>query len=291
MLESTLSDSSLNKILDIAPVGESDTPNKRVLVEVPINSITPNTFQPRKEFDLSELESLANSIKQLGVLQPILIRPLSDPDSYELVAGERRWRAAKTAGLSFIPAIVTDLEDIDSLEQAIVENLHRTDLNPIDEAEAYQRLIDDFDLNHSQVASRMGKSRSSITNSIRLLTLPQEILVFVRTSTITSGHAKALLQVDDPRIQVSLTDRIIHEGLSVRSLEDIIRNLSDEPNANTNSSTSKKNIDFGYLEVEQRLSDQLDTTVRVESTKGKGKVVIEFADTLDLARIFDLLKE
>jgi len=290
-----LSDSySLSDLLSIDSDGsdvQNNSDDQRRLVEISIHTIIPNTFQPRKDFDQEQLQSLSDSIKQLGILQPILVRSLEN-DSYELIAGERRWRAAKIAGLTTVPAIVSNLEDLASLEQAIVENLHRSNLNPIDEAEAYQRLIDDFDLTQSMVATRMGKSRSAIANSLRLLSLPRSIIEQIRSQYISFGHAKVLLQLSNETDQINFSREIIDNSLSVRSLEKLIKSHIQTKSVKSEY-TKNANVDYGYLEVESQLSDLLATTVKVDAnkSKGTGKLVIEFADTFDLNRIFNKINK
>ena len=197
-----------------------------ILREVPIGSITPNAFQPREHFDEEALSSLAASIREIGVLQPILVRPSGDEDgTYELIAGERRWRAARRAGLSTIPVLIrASTDDKGSLEQALVENLHRADLNALEEAAAYQQLIDDFDLTHEEVATRVGKSRASVTNTLRLLQLPSGVQRALQEGQISAGHARALLGTPDRSLQEELAVLVVAEGLSVRATEELVRN-------------------------------------------------------------------
>jgi len=191
-------------------------------VQLPLNQIKPNPFQPRKQFDEEALSSLVDSIKAVGVLQPVLVRELA-PGEYEIIAGERRYRAARRAGLPTIPAIVRPVDDASSLEQALIENLQREDLNPLDEAAAYQQLIEDFDLTHDDVARRIGKSRASITNSLRLFQLPPSVQRHVRDNLLTAGHARALLGTPDRALQEQLALDTVRHGLSVRAVEETVR--------------------------------------------------------------------
>ena len=269
-----------------------------VLREVPLAFIRPNQFQPRKDFDEEALSALVDSIKAVGVLQPVLLRERGD-DEYELIAGERRCRAAKRAGLQSIPALVQTIDDLASLERALVENLHREDLNPLDEAAAYQQLIDDFKMTHEQVAQRVGKSRTAISNALRLFQLPASILRYVRDSELTAGHARALLMTPDRALQEELAKRAVSESLSVRVLEDVVRaaafeveNGESEREAETaGRSKSRRSVDgspraAGILELEQLLADHLNTRVKVSLGGRHGKVVIDFATIEDLERIY-----
>src|SRR3954464_13666657 len=201
------------------------------LREIPLSQIRPNPHQPRTHFDEEALASLAASIAELGVLQPVLLRPVSD-EEYELVAGEGRWRAAKRAGLQTIPALVRETPDVSALEQAVVENLHREDLNPLEEAAAYQQLIEDFSMTHDQLAPRVGKSRATVTNMLRLFQLPPAIQKLVAEGTLSAGHARALLGTPDRAFQESLARKAVQEGLSVRAVEEAVRARGDgEPPA------------------------------------------------------------
>src|SRR6516165_3983608 len=210
----------LSALIPGEAVGESDS----LLRVVPISHIRPNALQPRSHFDDEAMASLAASIKAVGLLQPVLVRELKDEgESYELIAGERRWRAARRAGLQTIPVLVQRADDVASLEQALVENLHRVDLNALEEAAAYQQLIDEFGLTHEQVASRMGKGRATVTNTLRLLQLPAGAQRALAEGSISAGHARALLGTPDRALQEKLVERIVDEGLTVRAVEDLVR--------------------------------------------------------------------
>ncbi len=257
------------------------------LLELPIGSIRPNTYQPRTVFDDESISALSESIKEIGVLQPILVRSAGN-GSYELIAGERRWRAARRAGLEVIPAVIRTADNHDALEQALVENLHREDLNPLEEAAAYQQLVDEFGLTHEQVSTRVGKSRVAITNALRLFQLSPGIQRMIHDGQIHAGHARALLGTTDKAFQEALARRIVAEGLSVRAVEEAVR-LRTGGQAPSGAKTSKPKAErpAGLLELEEVFADYLETRVAVEMAPNrKGKITIEFADLNDLERIF-----
>jgi ParB family chromosome partitioning protein len=299
----------LSALIPSEAVGESDS----VLRVVPISHIRPNSFQPRSHFDEESMASLAASIKAVGLLQPVLVRELQDEsESYELIAGERRWRAARRAGLQTIPVLVQRADDVASLEQALVENLHRVDLNALEEAAAYQQLIDEFGLTHEQVATRMGKGRATITNTLRLLQLPAGAQRALAERTISAGHARALLGTPDRALQERLVDRIVAEGLTVRAVEDLVRSggadlrvvppVLEEPvevetaaaKGDTSSTTDSGSRraptrtlpEPGVLELEDLLSTYLNTRVKVDIQNRRGRLVVEFATLEDLERIY-----
>jgi ParB family chromosome partitioning protein len=272
---------------------------------VPVGSILPNPHQPRAYFDEEALASLTASVAELGVLQPILVRELPD-DRYELIAGERRWRAAKRAGLPSIPVVVRTVDEVLSLEQALVENLHREDLNPLEEAAAYQQLMEDFDLTQEAVAQKVGKSRSSVANTLRLFQLPPAIQRLVAENQLAAGHAKALLGTPDRAFQEALAKRIVAEGLSVRDTEEAVRQHGQpEPDADvapTDEPTAAPAADEagpkrlrapGLLELEELLADHLSTRVGVTmaSGGGRGKIVVDFSGLEDLERIYRAMTE
>lgn len=261
-----------------------------ILEQIPVNSIRPNPFQPREQFDEQALNELAASIKELGLLQPVLVR--RTPTGYELVAGERRWRASRRAGLEVIPAIVREVEDDKSLEQALVENLHREDLNALEEAAAYAQLIEDFSMTHDDVATSVGKSRSAVSNTLRLLQLPPSIQKMVVEGALSAGHARALLGTEDRSFQEGLARRIVKDGLSVRATEDAVRlreEMSDHVPATRKASALKP---ASYLEAEASLAAHLGTGVKIaggHGKRGRGRITIEFADTNDLSRICEVI--
>ena len=269
------------------------------LREVPVGAISPNPHQPRAYFDEEALASLTASVAELGVLQPVLVREVGE-DRYELIAGERRWRAAKRAGLPSIPVVVRAVDEVLSLEQALVENLHREDLNPLEEAAAYQQLMEDFELTQEAVAQKVGKSRSAVANTLRLFQLPPTIQRLVAENQLSAGHAKALLGTPDRAFQDELAQRIVAEGLSVREAEEAVRRHQEvdaEPpsdegqtsgTARPTAAAPKRLRPPGLLELEELLASHLDTRVAVSmaGTDGKGKVVVEFGGLEDLERIY-----
>jgi ParB family chromosome partitioning protein len=260
------------------------------LLDLPIDAIVASNFQPRQVFDEESLAALTASVRELGVLQPVLVRPGSEDGHYELVAGERRWRAAKRAGLRSIPALVRPVSDVDSLEQALVENLHRDDLNALEEAAAYQQLIEDFHLTHDELAARVGKSRSAISNALRLFQLSPAIQRLVGENQLSAGHARALLGTPDRGFQETLARRAIGESLSVREVEDAVRQrnaLGEQLAPTTARPPSGRQLrPPGLLELEELLSGHLDTRVRVEMGAKKGRIVVDFATLEDLERIY-----
>jgi ParB family chromosome partitioning protein len=265
-----------------------------LLQEIPVAAIEPNPNQPRVHFDEEALLELTASIREVGVLQPILVRPV-DEGRYQLVAGERRWRAARRAGLATVPALVRDSDDLASVEHALVENLHRQDLSALEEAAAYQQLIEDFGLTHDDVASRVGKSRAAVSNTLRLLQLPPSIQHLLADGSISAGHARALLGTPDRAYQEALAKRTVAEGLSVRAVEEAVReHVAHPPAAVTADGRSIPRPLLrppGLLELEELLSAYLDTRVSVSMGAKKGKVVVEFATLEDLERIYRLITE
>jgi ParB family transcriptional regulator, chromosome partitioning protein len=260
--------------------------------EIPINQIDPNPYQPRNNFDEESLAGLTASIRELGVLQPILVRQASE-DRYAIIAGERRWRAAKRAGLQFIPVIVRQVNDELTLQHALVENLHRDDLNPLEEAAAYQQLVEDFDLTQEEVAQKVGKSRSAVANLLRLFQLPPQVQRLVAEGRVSAGHAKALLGTPDRAFQESLARRVATDGLSVRDTEEAVRQrngLAGSPGGSPGSSGTRSKLRApGLLELEELLAEQLDTRVSINVGPKRGRVVIEFADLEDLERIYRVM--
>jgi ParB family transcriptional regulator, chromosome partitioning protein len=273
------------------------------LMEIPTASVSPNPNQPRRHFDEAALVELSASIAEMGVLQPILVRPLDD-DLFELIAGERRWRAAQRAGLATIPAIVRSTSDLSSIEQALVENLHRADLTALEEAAAYQQLLEDFGLTHDELASRVGKSRSAITNAVRLLGLPPTVQSLLADGQLSAGHARALLGTPDRSRQEALARTAVDEGWTVRMVEQAVRGDSgpglgaavdqaDEVPLAPSSTIDGAGLTPatrlrppGLLELEELLAEHLDTRVSVQLGAKRGRVTIDFADLEDLERIY-----
>ncbi|HWC39602.1 MAG TPA: ParB/RepB/Spo0J family partition protein [Acidimicrobiales bacterium] len=296
--------SALGKGLGALIPSESASDRGSALLEISLSEIHPNPLQPRENFDEESLASLTASVREVGVLQPILVR--RDGDGYELVAGERRWRAAKRAGLVTIPALVRTADDVASMTQALVENLHREDLNPMEEAAAYQQLIEDFGLTHEEVAARVGRTRASVSNTLRLFQLPPGLQRLVIDGQLSAGHARALLGTPDRAFQEQLARRAVAEGLSVRAVEEAIRHRAAEPSAATTDGPSDA-VDSptrtnpttppapprlrppGLLELEELLSGHLDTRVSIEMGSKKGKMTVEFATLEDLERIYRVM--
>jgi ParB family chromosome partitioning protein len=257
--------------------------------ELPITSITPNPRQPRQTFDEEALEDLAASIGIVGLLQPIVVRELR-PDRYELIMGERRLRASKLAGVDTIPAIVRDTGDDDMLRDAIMENLHRQQLNALEEAAAYQQLLDDFGATHEELATRIGRSRPHITNTLRLLNLPPAVQRRVAAGVLSAGHARALLGLDGPERQEHLATRIVAEGLSVRAVEELIAlGEGGDTKQATRRRTTAKPVSPRIQELAAELSELYETKVSVDLGRRKGKIVVEFGSLEDLERIIDAM--
>ncbi len=275
----------------------SSTASEGPLRRVPVQSIRPNPYQPRKAINDESLVALASSVKELGVLQPVIVRPVDGEEGhYELIAGERRWRAAILAELEFMPVLVQiDVNDRLSLEQAVVENLHRVDLHPLEEAAAYQQLIDEFDLTHEQVAQRVGKSRANITNTLRLLQLGEAAQSALASSLISAGHARSLLAITDPNAQATMVARVIKNEMSVRATEEAVKTFLEpkavveaEPAAKPGIGAARLRPvpDASVAELEHLLEDYLDTRVHVDLKGRNGRIIIDFADLDDLERIY-----
>jgi ParB family chromosome partitioning protein len=251
--------------------------------ELPIGSVTPNPRQPRQAFDEEALDELAASIREVGLLQPVVVRRVM-PGHYELIMGERRWRACQRAELEHIPAIVRATSDDDLLRDALMENLHREQLNPLEEAAAYQQLLDDFGATHEELARKVGRSRPHISNTLRLLHLPPGVQRRVAAGVLSAGHARALLSLDEQEAQDHLAHRIVAEGLSVRAVEEIVALGSTRP-AKPRRTQAKQELTPALSDLADRLSDAFDTRVKVELGRRKGKIVVEFASLEDLERI------
>ena len=255
--------------------------------EIPINQISPNPKQPRTVLDKDALNELISSIKLFGILQPPVVRKVAE-DKYELVMGERRFRAAKAAGLKSIPVIIRQTPDNELLREALIENIHRSQLNPLEEGAAYLQLLTDFACTHDELALKLGRSRPQISNTIRLLNLPESVQRKVAAGVISAGHARALLGLTDAAEIEKLASRIVGEGLSVRATEEVI--ATRRPST-PKKKVSQKGVSGAGLAAAELLGDYLDTRVAVEIGKGKGKIVIEFAGSEDLARIVDLIEK
>ncbi|MEU9554498.1 ParB/RepB/Spo0J family partition protein [Streptomyces fumanus] len=269
--------------LPMAPMGAH-------FAEIPLDSITPNPRQPREIFDEDALAELITSIKEVGLLQPVVVRQ-TGPESYELIMGERRWRACREAGLEAIPAIVRATEDDKLLLDALLENLHRAQLNPLEEAAAYDQLLKDFNCTHDQLADRIGRSRPQVSNTLRLLKLSASVQKRVAAGVLSAGHARALLSVEDSEEQDRLAHRIVAEGLSVRAVEEIVTLMGSRPEKAQRSKGPRAGarVSPALSELATRLSDRFETRVKVDLGQKKGKITVEFASMEDLERILGTL--
>ncbi len=254
--------------------------------ELEPGSIQPNHVQPRQVFEEEAMAELVHSVREIGLLQPIVVRELA-PGSYELIMGERRWRAAQQAGLEKIPAIVRQTDDSDMLRDALLENLHRAQLNPLEEAAAYAQLLEDFGCTHDQLAQRIGRSRPQISNTLRLLKLSPAVQRRVAAGVLSAGHARALLGVDDGDLQDRLAQRVVAEGISVRGLEEIV--AVGDPATTRNRTPRARPFAPGLVELSDRLADRFETRVKIDLGKAKGKITVEFATLDDLRRIVDIM--
>ena len=295
--------SGLGRGLSALIPSESPAARSSAFREIPLSRLRPNRHQPREHFDEEAMSALAASIRELGVLQPVLVREVAG-DEYELIAGERRWRAARRAGLQAIPALVQTATDVSSLEQALVENLHREDLSPLEEAAAYQQLIEDFDLTHEDLARRVGRSRAAISNALRLFQLPPSVQRLVSDRLLSAGHARALLGTPDRDAQQRLAEEAVESGMSVRAVEEAVRQslakdateLDGEmdlpippPPARAGRGGTSQLRPPGVLELEELLAERLNTRVRVDMSSKRGRVVIDFATLEDLERIYRIV--
>ena len=268
---------------DSVEVPKSENKGPETIVK--ITKVEPNRKQPRKNFDEDALQELADSIKQFGLLQPILVQDRKD--YYEIIAGERRWRAAKLAGLKEVPVIIREYTEKEIVEISLIENIQREDLNPIEEAQAYKRMLEEFNMKQDEVAERVSKSRSAVTNSIRLLKLSNEVQQMLIDDMITTGHARALLSIEDKELQYSLAQRIFDEKLSVRDVEKIMKSLQKPTKP---KKMSDKTLMAIYQDIEEKLKTKLSTKVSVTSKgDGAGKIEIEFYNHEDLDRILDMI--
>jgi ParB family chromosome partitioning protein len=274
----------------LIPTTAADTAGGTVVgahfAEVPIDAIVPNPRQPRTVFDEEAHAELVASIREVGLLQPIVVRAV-DAERYELVMGERRWRACRDAGLGTIPAIVRDTADDALLRDALLENLHRAQLNPLEEAAAYQQMLDDFACTHDELAQRLGKSRPQISNTLRLLNLPAPVQRRVAAGVLSAGHARALLGVPDADRQDALAARVVSEGLSVRTLEELVA-VGDQPEPGERV-RRRAPVAPGLTDIADRLAERFETRCRVELGRRKGRVIVEFASLEDLQRILAIM--
>ncbi|MFK3982580.1 ParB/RepB/Spo0J family partition protein [Micromonospora sp. NPDC050397] len=274
----------------IEPVPELAPVPGAHFAEIPVGSIVPNPKQPRQIFDEEALEELKTSIQEVGFLQPIVVRRLDD-EQYELVMGERRWRAAQAVGREAIPAIVRETRDDAMLRDALLENIHRANLNPLEEAAAYQQLLEEFGATHDELARRIGRSRPQISNTIRLLNLPPQVQRRIAAGVLSAGHARALLGLDDFDAQAELAERIVKEGLSVRTTEELVKLAASEGGTTKSAPATRRAKPHApaLTDLADRLSDRFDTRVKVDIGRSKGKITIEFASVDDLERIVGII--
>ena len=273
-------------VVDPAAAAPMPAPAGAYFADLPIRQVAPNHVQPRQVFEEEAMGELVHSIREIGLLQPVVVRQ-TGPESYELVMGERRWRAAQEAGLTTIPAIVRQTEDADMLRDALLENLHRAQLNPLEEAAAYSQLLEDFSCTHEELADRIGRSRPQISNTIRLLKLSPAVQRRVAAGVLSAGHARSLLAVEDPDLQDRLAARVVAEGISVRGLEEIV--AVGERETKSLQRRRRKPAAPGLADLAERLSDRLETRVKVDLGQRKGKITVEFASLDDLRRIVDIM--
>ncbi|MBE6048821.1 MAG: ParB/RepB/Spo0J family partition protein [Clostridium sp.] len=266
---------------------ESINEEKESKLLVPLNKIKSNSNQPRKKFDNDKIVELAESIKHHGIIQPLILKKIED--EYIIVAGERRWRAAKSLGLEEVPAIIMDLSDKQVLEISLIENIQRQDLNPIEEAMAYKKLLSDFELTQEELSKKIGKSRTAITNSIRLTNLDERVQTYLIEGVISEGHGRALLAISDGDIQYELSQRIIDEKLSVREIERIVKNILSDKDKSKDRSETEKELNSYYRDIKDRLQDFFGTKVNLSNKKNKGKIEIEYYSEEDLQRILDII--
>ncbi|AKA71260.1 ParB/RepB/Spo0J family partition protein [Clostridium scatologenes] len=275
----------LGALIPDQPISENESKNNDSVSLIDINLIKANGNQPRKNFDEHKIIQLSESIKEHGIIQPIVLK--ADGDTYSIIAGERRWRAAKIAGIKEVPAIIMDLSDKEILEVSLIENIQRQDLNPIEEALAYKRLIEDFKLTQEELSNRIGKSRTSVTNLLRLLNIDDRVKDYLIDGVISEGHARVLLSLENKDMQYELAQEIIDEGLSVRQTEKLIKNIS-----NKKELPKKQSNDLNpyYIDIKNRLENLFRTKVQLSDKKNKGKIEIEYYSSEDLQRILDILK-
>ena len=288
-LDSLIPDKAVNKS---ATTGKKEEKSEKKVNEsgeqlIPINQVEPNREQPRKEFDEDALLELADSIKQYGILQPLIVQKRKD--YYEIIAGERRWRAAKKAGLKEVPVIIREYTDQQVVEISLIENIQRENLNPIEEAMAFKKLLEEFNLKQDEVAERVSKSRTAVTNSMRLLKLSEKVQQMIVDEMITTGHARALLALDDEEQQYILANKIFDEKLSVRETEKLVKALKNPKREDTTKEVEDKNR-FIYADIEDKMKSVIGTKVNIHQKKsGKGKIEIEYYSQDELERIFELI--
>lgn len=275
----------LGALISVNNVEETDNSNESI-IKIPLNLIRPNEEQPRKNFDNDKIAQLAESIREHGIIQPLVLK--KEKDTYIIIAGERRWRAAKSIGIVEVPAVIMNLSDKDLLEVSLIENIQREDLNPVEEAIAYKKLIEDFELTQEELGKRIGKSRTVITNCIRLLNLDERVQSYLIDGVISEGHARILLSLSDKELQYIISQKIIDEELSVRETEKVIKNLNNKKDKSDNN--IKCSNDNYILDIKNRLENLFGTKVLLKNKNNKGKIEIEYYSNEDLQRILEILK-
>ncbi len=279
----------ISALIPSGPAPAPSTSGAR-FVELPLDAITPNAVQPRSHFDEEALAELVHSIREVGLLQPVVVRETT-PGAYELVMGERRWRASREAGLERIPAIVRQTADDDMLRDALLENLHRSQLNPLEEAAAYSQLLADFGATHEELAARIGRSRPQISNTLRLLGLPPAVQRRVAAGVLSAGHARAILGLPTPEAQEAMAARVVAEGMSVRAVEEAVALAGTAPDDPAPRRKARSQVPVEYTAVADRLADRFETRVKVDGAPGrKGRIVVEFGGPEDLQRILGVLE-
>lgn len=282
----------MNSLLSVnALEDESNNSSNSNVLEIDINKISPNKMQPRTLFDDQSINELAESIKNIGIIQPLIVKRIDD-DYYEIIAGERRWRAARLAKLNTVPIIIKEFSNLQSIEAALIENIQREDLNPIEEAITYNRLAEEFHLSQEMIANKVGKSRSTVTNAIRLLKLDERVQSFVREGKLSNGHARTLLGIENKDIQFELAEDIIENDLSVRQVEDLVKKINEPKKEEDENNKGVQNPEQirAYLNIARDLKGILGTKVNIKNGKNKGKIEIEYYSDEELDRIVGILK-
>lgn len=281
-----------NEELELSVPSLSDKKDKVIFID--LNHIEPSKNQPRNDFNEESLSELAKSIESMGVISPIIVAQKQNSDFYEIIAGERRWRAARIAKLKNIPAIIKEYSDLERLEVALIENIQREDLNPVEEALTYKRFYEDFKMSQEEIAEKVGKSRAAVTNALRLLKLDKRVIIFLKDKKISSGHARALLGLEDNDLQFETAEKIIEEQLSVRQIEELVKAMNESTDEKKPEPQKPDRIDeakkAAYKNIEKSLNDILGTKVSIKNGKNKGRIEIEYYSEDELERLIGLFK-
>lgn len=282
-----------NKAINLSITKNYEKNDENSILEVDINKIEPNENQPRKAFDEEKITELSESIKEIGIVQPVIVKKTGE--FYKIIAGERRWRAARKAGLKTIPVIIKEYDDIKALEASLIENIQREDLNPLEEAFTYKKFCDEFNFNHETIAKKVGKSRTAVTNAMRLLNLDERVQNFLRENKLSGGHARALLSISDNNMQFEASEKVIEENLSVRQTEEFVKKFIEnmkkekEQRGNEKEKNVQPNFEI-YKDIERSLNDIFGTKVNIKNGKNKGKIEIEYYSEEDLDRLVCMIK-